>query len=564
VSAEAPRLDVRGLTISAAATGAELVADVSFALPRGRILGVVGESGSGKTSLALALLGFARSGMRISGGSVLIGGVDVLSLDEEALRLWRGRSVGFVPQNPARSLSPGMRVGRQIEEMIELHVPPGPDRSKMLQVALRRAHLPLDEAILARYPHQLSGGQNQRVAIAMALSLDPSVLVMDEPTTGLDVITQAYLVDVIRSLPEQQGCSIVYVSHDLGVVRSLADHVAVMKAGRIVEHAPVRNLFQRPAHAYTRTLLEAIPRLRGDMGALHSGCTGMASKETPAPSNAPLFSIHGLVAGYRKRRSLFGGRSDVTVVKGASLDIPRGGCLAIVGESGSGKTTLGRCIAGLHEPTGGEMRFDGTALPNAPHLRPPLVRKRIQIVFQDPDSSLNPSMTVARILARPLRQFFRLDRDAEGERIASLLQRVGLAPEMADRLPRALSGGQKQRVAIARALAAEPDLLICDEITSALDAVVQASMLDLLRQLQRSTGMAMLFISHELGIVRAISDRVVIMRNGTFVETGETEAIYTAPQQEYTKSLLDAAPDLGPNDYPVNTHLPSRHHGACL
>jgi peptide/nickel transport system ATP-binding protein len=416
--------------------------------------------------------------------------------------------------------------------------------------------LPPDDAILARYPHQLSGGQSQRVAIAMSLALDPSILVMDEPTTGLDVITQAHLVKMIRALPEKYGCSIVYVSHDLGVVRSLADQVAVMNAGRIVEHAPTQLLFRRPAHSYTRTLLEAIPRLHHDSAAPH------AQSAAAAPAPEPLLSVRSLRAGYRKRRHGFGRRGIVSVVHGVSFDIARGECLAIVGESGSGKTTLGRCIAGLHETGGGEIYFDGIALPAAPSRRHLSAHKRIQIVFQDPDSSLNPSQTVGRIVARPLRQFFHLGRDAERTRVVSLLQRVGLEASMSERLPRDLSGGQKQRVAIARALAAEPDLLICDEITSALDTIVQASILDLLGELRRGTGMAMLFISHELGVVRAVSDRLIIMRDGALIESGDTDTIYRAPQQAYTRSLLNAAPDLGPDDYSVGARLHEATEGT--
>ena len=608
--------------MSAVETGAELVAGVDLALARGKVLGIVGESGSGKTALAMALLGFARPGTRISAGSVRIGDADVLAMGADDRRLWWGRAIGFVPQNPTRALSPGMRVGRQIAETVEVRHPPGPERAEMLRSAWARAQLPMDVGVLRRYPHQLSGGQNQRVSIAMALALDPSVLILDEPTTGLDVVTQARLLEVIRALRKEQSSSIIYVSHDLGVVRNLADRVAVMYAGHIVEAAAVRDLFQRPAHPYTRGLLEAIPRLdgatvapRGISGHAeaarqpHAGCpfaprcgfkrsrcetempppevigpdghtvrcwhwaeiTRVRPLHAPAGGGAtapaeraaaapPLVSVKDLVAGHRQRRSLFGGVVETVAVKGASFDILKGSCLAIVGESGSGKTTLGRCLAGLHEPTAGEMLFAGAPLPASPRLRDPSVRRRIQIVFQDPDSSLNPSMTVARSLRRPLRQFFRLGRAGEQQRIAALLRQVGLAPELGQRLPSELSGGQKQRVAIARALAAEPDLLICDEVTSALDVLVQASIVALLADLRRSTGMAMLFISHELGVVRAVSDYVAIMYQGRLIEAGETAAVFAAPRQGYTRSLLAAAPELAAGDYPF--HVEATQAGA--
>lgn len=545
---------VQGLTVRAVETGAELVAGVDLALARGEVLGIVGESGSGKTALAMALLGFARPGTRISGGSVRIGDADVLTMDANDRRLWWGSAIGFVPQNPARALSPGMRVGRQIAETLEFRHPPGPDRTEMLRSAWARAQLPTDQALGRRYPHQLSGGQNQRVAIAMALALDPSVLILDEPTTGLDAATQARLLDVIRAVRQDHETSIVYVSHDLGVVRSLADRVAVMNAGHIVETALVGDLFQRPAHPYTRALLRAIPRLDGP-AVIRLGIPEQAGAAGPAERAAtglPLVRVKGLVAGHRQRRSLFGGAMETVAVKGASFDIFKGSCLAIVGESGSGKTTLGRCLAGLHKPTAGEMLFAGASLPPSPHLRDASVRRRIQIIFQDPDSSLNPSMTVARSLRRPLRQFFKLGREAERERIALLLRQVGLAPEFGWRRPSELSGGQKQRVAIARALAAEPDLLICDEITSALDVLVQASIVALLADIKRSTGMAMLFISHELGVVRAISDHVAIMHQGRLIEAGETATIFDSPRQSYTRSLLAAAQEVAVGERPFH------------
>ncbi len=604
---EHPGLIVEDLRVDALGPGVDIVAEVSFVVRPRRALGIVGESGCGKTTVALALLGFAREGTKIAGGSVRVDGYDLLAASSKEIRSTRGRVVSFVPQNPARSLSPGMRVGDQLAEMATWHLQ-GTDHSELLKQAWEAAQLPYEEQFLRRFPHQLSGGQQQRVAIAMALVCQPSVIVMDEPTTGLDVITQARLLDVIRGLRSKRDVSIVYISHDLGVVRNLVDDVAVMYGGRIVEAGPVDALFSVPRHPYTRRLLEAIPRvhrsveyLRGVPG--HAvepwhrppGCpfsprcdfrSSRCDAEMPPheavgvgtvrcwhaadvvdsrvrgggvvrlarsapPAEAPLLTVRDLVAGYAGRRTLGGKAKTVRIaVQNVSLEVSSGTCVAVVGESGSGKTTLGRCIAGLHAPIAGEIRFDGLVLQPLAGARESIVRRRIQIVFQDPDSSLNPSMSIGSIVRRPLKQFFSLDAHAEAARVSALLEQVHLTPRIASRLPHELSGGEKQRVAIARALAAEPTFLICDEVTSALDVAVQASILELLRELRSSLGMAMLFISHDLAVVRTISDRVLVLNDGQLVEAAEREAVFSDPQAEYTRRLLDAVPDLADTDYP--------------
>ena len=609
---EAAGLRVDGLRVAAVDLDVEIVSDVSFAVPPSATLGIVGESGCGKTTVAMALLGFARPGTSITAGSVVVDGRDLLLLGETDLRRARGREISYVPQNPARALSPGMTVGRQLEEMIDPDASAS-EREAALQSAWEGAQLPFEPEMLGRYPHQLSGGQQQRVAIAMALVCEPRVIVMDEPTTGLDVLTQDRLLDVIIGLREKRTVSIVYVSHDLGVIRNVVDAVAVMYGGRVVETGPVDDIFRDPAHPYTRRLLEAVPRVGTDTRELRGipgsavepwdrppGCPfaprcdiriercdlemppseasresadrrvrcwraaesfvvsrdrGVAAAPVAEPGRPPsraILEVSDLVASYRGKRLGVGkGRLPNIAVRGVSFSLPIGECLAVVGESGSGKTTLGRCLAGLHRPLSGELRFEGRPLGPLAQDRPPDVRRRIQLVFQDPDSSLNPHMSIGRIVRRPLRQFFDLSRDDETARVSELLEQVHLPPSVRNRMPRELSGGEKQRVAIARALAADPELLICDEITSALDVAVQASILELLKELRTARALAMLFISHDLAVVRSISDRVLVLRGGEIVELAERETLFEAPDAAYSRELLDAVPDLRPGDYPA-------------
>ena len=602
-------LRVENLTVAVAELGVEIVSEVSLSVPPNHTLGIVGESGCGKTTVAMALLGFARPGTQIVGGRITIDGRDVLSMSSSDLSRARGRVVSYVPQDPSRALSPGMPVRRQLEEILDPRASKA-DREALLREAWEGAQLPYTQDMLGRYPHQLSGGQQQRVSIAMALVCQPSVIVMDEPTTGLDVLTQSRLLDVIGGLRDGRNVSIVYVSHDLGVVRNLVDTVAVMYAGRVVEFGAAESVFTDPRHPYTRRLLEAIPRARHDTRRLRGipgsavepwdrpeGCAFAPRCElrvhhcdelpelAPLPGSAgrlvrcwraserfgvpvdpdamvfpasasseadpDLLEVIDVVAGYRGKRIGAGRRREPTIaLRGASFSLERGSCLAVVGESGSGKTTLGRCLAGLHRPSSGEIRFAGQALAGLAQARPPDLRRRIQLVFQDPESSLTPHMSVRRIVRRPLRQFFHLSRAQEAARVAQLLDQVHLPITVIDRVPRELSGGQKQRVAIARALAAEPELLICDEITSALDVAVQASILELLSELRRTTALAMLFVSHDLAVVRSISDRVLVLQAGEIVELANREQLFDTPDAPYTRQLLAAVPDLHAGDYP--------------
>jgi peptide/nickel transport system ATP-binding protein len=606
-------LEVQDLSVSTADGSCSIVEQVSLKLAAGRQVALVGESGSGKTTVALALLGFARRGTVISGGTVSLDGVDMLALGERERRARRGSDIAYVPQDPSTGLSPGMHIGRALREMLEIHHAGASDVEARVAAALREAQLPDDAGFQSRYPHQLSGGQQQRVAIALALVCQPRVLVLDEPTTGLDVTTQARLLDVIRKIVAETNVALVYVTHDLGVVRNLVDEAAVMYGGRVVESGPIGAIFTSPLHPYTRGLLEAVPRVaptaflpREIPGTAVEpwewppGCpfaprcahatdaclvamppienlpdarlvrcinwrelphrspdlsaTGPAvGPESFQRVDSPLLAVRDLEAGY-------GGTS--LAVAGVSFDVPRGACTAIVGESGSGKTTTLRCIAGLHDPAAGSLLFDDMPLAGRTRNRERVLRRKIQLVPQNPDSSLNPRRTVAEIVGRPLRQFFGMATAQRRARTGELLGLVRLSSGMAYRYPHELSGGQRQRVAIARALAAEPSLLLCDEIVAALDVSVQAGIVDLLEELRTQLGVTIIFVSHDLAVVRSISGHIVVMEGGGVCEAGDPQAIFERPRHPYTKTLLDAVPDLYPSDYPgteIDAQAEPRH-----
>ena len=616
-------LEAEGLVVESLVHRVNIVDEVTFAAASGEAIGIVGESGAGKTTVAIALLGYARRSTRIAQGSVRVSGVDVLELEDEELRRARGRRIAFVPQNPAKSLSPGMRIGKQLREVIDAWPESHDPRRSPLSVgeAFERAQLPASDEFLKRYPHQLSGGQQQRVAIAMALLCQPDAIVMDEPTTGLDVITQARLMEVIQSLCREGDTTIAYVSHDLGVVRNIAHRVVVMYGGRVVEIGTVADVFRRPRHPYTRRLLEAIPRVRGDYrprgirGAADqpwerpAGCpfvtrcdfaddacharmppvemvdgglvrcwnwqqlslgdgrrpwagAGEAAEPELAgpppaldarqPGGGEMLEVEHLRAQYRTRTARRAGVFEA--VSDVSFALSPGACLAIVGESGSGKTTLARCLAGLHEESAGTITLAGEQL-GRPNQRSRELRRKIQLVFQDPDSSLNPSMRVDAIIERPLKYYFGLTGEAARRRCHELLTQVQLPLAVSRRYPAGLSGGEKQRVAIARAIAAAPSVIVCDEITSALDVAVQASILTLLQELRRSTGMSLIFISHDLAVVKAISDEIIVMKDGKLIEHAAAATFFRSPKDEYTIDLLDAVVELHDDDYPLNrTH----------
>jgi peptide/nickel transport system ATP-binding protein len=588
-----PRTVVRveGLTL-ALRTGEPVVEDVSFSLGAGEILGLVGESGSGKTTTALALLGYTRPGVVWRSGTVEVGGEQVRGRDERSLRSLRGRVVSYVPQDPGGALNPSLRVGEAILDVLSAHRA-GEGSPESVHAALDRVELGGHSGFTRRYPHQLSGGQQQRVTIAMACVCEPPVAVLDEPTTGLDVLTQDRILFELDRLRREQGMAMVYVSHDLAVVARMADRIVVMYAGRVVENAPAADVIERPRHPYTRALVGAIPdfrdprSLRGipgvsvGVGEWPKGCAfaprceyagEQCAEAVPAlvdaapghavrccraheiavversastlrtrpadPETGALLEVSGLEARYRS------GRTTRPAVADVSFAIPPGRCVALVGESGSGKTTVGRCIAGLHRPSGGSILFGGERLIADAASRPLDVRRRIQIVFQNPFESLNPRHQVRSSIARPLRVLRRLSRRDADAQVGELLERVRLPQRVAERFPVELSGGERQRVAIARALAAEPDLLICDEVTSALDVSVQAAVLELLQELQRDLGLSMLFITHNLGVVACVADTVLVMDQGSLVESGPVAQVLEHPRHEYTQRLLRAAPTL--------------------
>jgi peptide/nickel transport system ATP-binding protein len=582
------RLEVADLEIKIGRSGPDVVSDIGFAVPAGQVLGLVGESGSGKTTVALALLGHTRRGLHISQGEVRLDGIDLLRLDRAELRAARGARVAYVPQDPAAALNPTLRVGTQLKEALRVHPGAVEDPEQRVIEVLREARLDAAPELVRRYPHQLSGGQQQRVGLAMAFCCRPSLIVLDEPTTGLDVTTQRHVLDTVRSLCDSYGVAAVYVSHDLAVVGGLVAEVAVMYAGRIVEIGPTAKVFGDPVHPYTKGLLAAVPSpgraeilagiegqpprpgRRGRGCSFASRCTFVISdcdSEPPPPvpiddrqvrciraaevrsaaatartavsalthtGSAPALSLRSVSADYGSARVL----SDV------SLDVPPDWCVALVGESGSGKTTLARCIVGLHGNWTGEISFEGTPLPSKLRDRTKQSLRRIQYVFQNPYTSLNPRKTVGQIVEQPLEQMLGLPYKERSERAAQALEDVSLNPDFLSRYPDQLSGGERQRVAIARALVVEPSLLICDEVTSALDVSVQAVIVEELRRLQRERHLAMLFITHNLALVRSIAQHAVVLRDGIVVESGPVEQVLERPADPYTARLMADVPRL--------------------
>ncbi|WP_246694281.1 ABC transporter ATP-binding protein [Mesorhizobium sp. M2E.F.Ca.ET.209.01.1.1] len=506
--------------------GREIVSDVSLHVKRGEVLAIIGESGSGKTSVALSLLGFARPGMRISSGKILIGGTDILSLSGQRKRAFQGGKVSLVPQNPTTSFSPRMSVGKQMAELLAAHGHSGTGMKQLMRDALRSVDLPDDEKFSRRYPFELSGGQLQRIAIAMAFVTSPQVIVMDEPTTGLDVSTQQTILELIARLVKSSSASVVYVTHDLAVVNVVADRVAVMFSGRIVEQGSRRQVFAEPSADYTRMLLDAIPRLVTD---------GPAA----APEAEGAIEFQNIL----EVKNLRAAHGQVEVVHGVSFSVGKGECVGLVGGSGSGKTTTGRCVTGLHSNASGSLSFEGHSMPFAVSSRSKADLSAMQIVFQNPDRSLNPKESVAQSIARAVRLTGLADRARVGAEVRSLLDRVRLPQRVADLYPADLSGGERQRVAVARALAVKPKLLVCDEITSALDVSVQAAVVELLLDLKRD-GLAMLFITHNLPLVSEIAQSIIIMKDGSIVEAGRTNDVLRSPNHSYTRMLLDAAPRL--------------------
>lgn len=582
---------VEGVDISITRGGIKIVENISFEIKPGEILGLVGESGSGKTTVSMSLLGHTRKGAVIEAGSIIIDGHQIVGASESELRSLRGGTIAYVPQDPGTALNPGLRIAKQILESLEKHLPEQDHETHMARVReiLTEVALPSDADFLKRYPHQLSGGQQQRVAIAIAFACRPKVIVCDEPTTGLDVTTQSRVLSTIRELCREHSVAALYVSHDLAVVSELADKVAVMYAGKIVESGNRDEIFFHSAHPYTRRLIRALPDIGGRNQIVGisgyapmpwerpTGCAfaprcedaqPICSQQTPVfTSQSPthslachrhkdstaivptpridrdfvtngdehfLLSINNLNGFYGSRQVLFD----------TNIHIEAGECVALVGESGSGKTTLSRCIGGLHNDYEGEVNFFGSTLGKHAMSRKKEERRDIQYIFQSPYASINPRRPIGATIARQLELFYGLKGDEARHRINELLDLVSLPHAIITSFPDQLSGGERQRVAIARALAAKPKLIVCDEITSALDVSVQASVIETLKQLQETTKVGLLFVTHNLALTRTIADRVAVMRKGTIVEYGGIDTVFNNPKAEYTGRLLAHTPSL--------------------
>ena len=627
-------LQVTDLSIEYRTRGGNVhaVRDVSFSIGRGETFGVVGESGSGKSTLAFAVMGYLSSNAQVSGGRIDYQGEDLLTMPRERWDALRGARIAMVYQDPMSSLNPSIIVGEQVEEAITSHepVPAKVARERTLEL-FAAVNMPEPSAIFRRYPHQLSGGQQQRVLIAMALANNPDLLIMDEPTTGLDVTTEAQILDLIADLKRRFSSAILYISHNLGVIARISDRIGVMYAGQIVEQGPVRDVFRRQLHPYTAGLLECLPSLDfgrkdralkliegmiPDLARLPAACSfaprcaharerchnespalvevvpahlsrcmfwndwGQAQVEpgsselgkwgqarfncaTGSPGHdarsslapfsqsiepgpgSPLLAVDNLSRDYvdsKKLLGLFGTERIVHALDGVSLDLAADETLAVVGESGCGKTTLARLIVGLVEPTTGTIRFGGVELEGSAAEREREVRRRLQMVFQNPDSTLNPKRSIGQALARPLALFRGLSGAQAVEEATQLLRAVRLDERYLDRLPNQLSGGEKQRVGIARAFATNPDLIVCDEPVSALDVSVQAAILNLLGDLQARAHTAYLFISHDMSVVRYLADRVAVVYLGRIAEIGPVERVFAPPWHPYTEALLSAIP----------------------
>lgn len=578
-------MEVSGLSVSFGSR--TVVENLTYTLRRGETLGIVGESGSGKSVSTLALMGLLPSSATVKGSALLYDN-ELLTLDDRQMQELRGKRISMIFQEPMTSLNPVQKCGNQVVEMMEAHRARGmdkvskkDDREKVIDL-FKEVKLPRPEKIFDSYPHELSGGQKQRVMIAMALINHPDIIIADEPTTALDVTVQKTILELLKQLQQKYGTSIIFITHDLGVIAQVADRIMVMYCGKVVEQGDAGDILHNPQHPYTRGLLACRPPLEGKPRRLPtvsdylseneqdgltckelSGnavsealeevkkndeesvlMTGEPVKDSTA-SSKPLLSVRNLNVEYVLKKSFLGRPlQKLKAVDGISFDLYRGETLGLVGESGCGKSTLGRAILRLIESKSESIIFDGQRLDTLSASEMRRLRTKMQIIFQDPYSSLNPRLTVGEAICEPLR----VHKDRRGsqeklkDRVVDLMERVGLRPEWYDRYPHQFSGGQRQRICIARALILNPELVICDESVSALDVSVQAQVLNLLNDLKEQFGFTYIFISHDLSVVHFVSDRIMVMREGRIIEEGTTEELYRSPREEYTRTLLEAIP----------------------
>ena len=579
-------LEVKELNVSFG--GRPVVEDVSYTLKRGRTLGIVGESGSGKSVSSLALMGLLPKQATVTGQAFLSQSdfkrlekkeadatdsfkifsnlqenqkTNLLELDEEGFRSIRGKRISMIFQEPMTSLNPVQKCGAQVMEMLNSLTPntshrkSGEQRERVIEL-FREVMLPRPEKIFDSYPHEISGGQKQRVMIAMALINNPDIVIADEPTTALDVTVQKTILELLKSLQGKYGISIIFISHDLGVIGQVADDIMVMYRGHVVECGPASEILHNPQQPYTQGLLACRPPLEGKPYRLPTveeflnGANGLDGQDVknahsiPSTQTIPLISVKDLSVTYTLKRSLFGKPlQTLKGVDGVSFDIREGETLGLVGESGCGKTTLGRALLRLIDHSSGSVSYRGTPLDKLSVRQMRALRPKLQIIFQDPYSSLNPRITIGDAIAEPLNvHTSRLSRESRNSRVVELMQQVGLEPDWYNRYPHELSGGQRQRVCIARALVLQPELVVCDESVSALDVSVQAQVLNLLNDLKEHYGYTYLFITHDLSVARYLSDRIMVMQKGKVVESGAPDDLFRHPQTDYTRTLIEAIP----------------------
>jgi peptide/nickel transport system ATP-binding protein len=530
-------LEVDNLQISARNDDDELtpiVKGVSFNVQPGEVVALIGESGSGKTTIALSSLGYTKPGLEFVGGEVRLQGEDVISMQNDRLRGLRGQRVAYLAQSAAATFNPALTIGEQVTESTVLHGLMSQEEANRRAEDLYRAlELPDPDRLGKRYPHQVSGGQLQRLMAATALCGKPDLLVLDEPTTALDVTTQIEVLKSFKSVIKQEGASAIYVTHDLSVVAQIADHIVVLYAGEIQEYGTADQVVTQPSHEYTRRLMYAV---RPPPAAGQGDETSDEHQR-----KAPALEVKNLLAGYGRTQN---GAPEITVLRDVNVAIERGHSVGVIGESGCGKSTLARVMAGLLPAAQGEVLLDGAALQPALQQRSRSELQKIQFVFQMADTALNPRQRIDKILGRPVEFYHGLKGEEKRRRVGELLQMVELPQEFAGRYPEELSGGQKQRINLARALAASPEVLLCDEVISALDSIVGANVIELLKRLRLQTGVSFVFISHDLSTVASFADQIVVLYAGRVVEQGPTNAVLSPPYHPYTRLLISSVPEL--------------------